>query len=99
MKKKMFLLTETLHFYRKMKKMFFMFYFPQQLISNSMVVSEYLVGNYVVVACYNFYNFNGGTGVNEIILNMVSVCSGRNLKRIPLEETSQKLYLLEQPAL
>lgn len=61
-----------------------------------MVISECLVGNYVVVACYNFYNFNGGTGVNKIILNMVSGCHGRNWKLIPLEERSQKLYLLSQ---
>jgi len=62
-----------------------MVYSPKQLISNSVVISEYLVGNYVVVACYNVYNFNGGAGANEIILSNVSGCPGRNLKRIILE--------------
>jgi len=71
-------------------------YFPKQLIANSIVMSEYIVGNYVVAACYNFYNLNGGADVNEIILSKVSGCPGRNLKRVPLEETSQKLHLLGQ---
>jgi hypothetical protein len=62
-----------------------MVYLPKQLISNSMVMGEHLVGNYMVVACYNFYNFNGGAGVKEIILCTVSGCPGRNLKRIPLK--------------
>jgi hypothetical protein len=62
-----------------------MVYLPKQLISNSMVISEHLVGNYVFVACYKFYRFNGGDGVNEIILSKFSGCPGRNLKRIALE--------------
>jgi hypothetical protein len=46
-----------------------MVYLPKQLISKSMVIREHLVGNYVVVACYSFYSFNGEDGVNEIILS------------------------------
>jgi hypothetical protein len=76
-----------------------MVYLPKQLISNSVVISECLVGYHVVVVCYNFYNLNGEAGVNEIIFSKFSGCPGRNLKRVSLEETSQKLYLLGQLAL
>jgi hypothetical protein len=76
-----------------------MVYLPKQLISNSMAISKYLVGNYVVVACYNFYNFNGLTRGTDIIPSKFSGCPGRNLKQVTLEYTSQKIKLLGQLAL